>query len=185
MALFQKTVISKYLQTQPPENLIIKWDLFRAYFHNPIIQENIRNSKEEQYQEGFLRDLFVTILGYQLNPAHNFNLTTEYKNIRDSKKADGAIIIQRSCERKFENLNLNKKLQDWYNLSYGDFIKELSKQKIKLTLSEEAEWADYFDQEKSKALEIQTKIASTDNEIDQMVYELYGLSEEEIKIVED
>ena len=53
MALFQKTVISKYLQTQPPENLIIKWDLFRAYFHNPIIQENIRNSKEEQYQEGF------------------------------------------------------------------------------------------------------------------------------------
>lgn len=93
MALFQKTVISKYLQTQNPENLTAKWDLFRAHFHNPLIQENIRNSKEEQYQEGFLRDLFVTILGYQLNPAHNFNLTTEYKNIKDSKKADGAIII--------------------------------------------------------------------------------------------
>ena len=92
--------------------------------------------------------------------------------------------FQRSCERKFENLNLNKKLLDWYNLSYADFIKELSKQKIKLTLSEEAEWADYFDQEKNKALEIQFKIASTDKEIDQMVYELYGLSEEEIKIVE-
>ncbi len=93
MALFQKTVISKYLQTQNPENLTAKWDLFRAHFHNPLIQENIRNSKEEQYQEGFLRDLFVSILGYQLNPAHNFNLTTEYKNIKDSKKADGAIII--------------------------------------------------------------------------------------------
>lgn len=93
--------------------------------------------------------------------------------------------FQRTCERKFENLNLNKKLQDWYNLSYADFIKELTKQKIKLTLSEEAEWADYFDQEKSKALEIQSKIASTDKEIDQMVYELYGLSEEEIGIVEE
>ena len=93
--------------------------------------------------------------------------------------------FQRTCERKFENLNLTKKLQDWYNLSYADFIKELGNQKIKLTLSEEAEWADYFDQEKSKALEIQSKIASTDKEIDQMVYELYGLSEEEIKIVEE
>lgn len=92
--------------------------------------------------------------------------------------------FQRTCERKFENLNLNKKLQDWYNLSYADFIKELSKQKIKLSLSEEAEWADYFDQEKSKALEIQSKIAATDKEIDQMVYELYGLSEEEIELIE-
>lgn len=93
MPLFQKTVINKYLQTQNSENLITHWDLFRAHFHNPLIQENIRNSKEEQYQEGFLRDLFVSILGYHLNPAHNFNLTTEYKNIKDSKKADGAIII--------------------------------------------------------------------------------------------
>ena len=91
--MFQKTILSKYLQTQNPENLITQWDLFRAHFHNPVIQANIRNSKEEQYQEGFLRDLFVSILGYQLNPAHNFNLTTEYKNIKDSKKADGAIII--------------------------------------------------------------------------------------------
>lgn len=92
--------------------------------------------------------------------------------------------FQRTCERKFENLNQNKKLQNWYKLSYGDFIKELSKQKIKLSLSEEAEWADYYDQEKNKALEIQSKIASTDKEIDQMVYELYGLTEEEIEIVE-
>ena len=93
--------------------------------------------------------------------------------------------FQRTCERKFEDLNLTKKMQDWYNLSYADFIKELTKQKINLSLSQEAEWADYFDQEKSTALEIQSKIASTDKEIDQLVYELYGLSEEEIKIVEE
>lgn len=91
--MFQKTIVSKYLQTQYTENLLEKWDLFRAHFHNPTIQQNIRNSKEEQYQEGFLRDLFVKILGYTLNPDKDFNLTTEYKNVKDSKKADGAIII--------------------------------------------------------------------------------------------
>ena len=93
MALFQKTVISKYLQSQNPAILLEKWDLFRAHFHNPTIQQNIRNSKEEQYQGEFLIDLFVNVLGYTKNPTPNFNITTEYKNVKDSKKADGAIII--------------------------------------------------------------------------------------------
>ena len=93
MSLFQKTVITKYLKTQNPETISQKWDKFREHFHNPIIQENIRSSKEEQYQGEFLIDLFVNVLGYTKNPTPNFNLTTEYKNVKDSKKADGAIII--------------------------------------------------------------------------------------------
>lgn len=93
MPLFQKTIINKYLKTQNQENLNNKWDLFCKHFHNAEIQENIRNSKEEQYQGEFLIDLFVNVLGYTKNPTPNFNLTTEYKNVKDSKKADGAIII--------------------------------------------------------------------------------------------
>ncbi|MEZ7509641.1 TaqI-like C-terminal specificity domain-containing protein [Cloacibacterium sp. Arc13] len=93
MSLFQKTIINKYLKTQNQENLNNKWDLFCKHFHNAEIQENIRNSKEEQYQGEFLIDLFVNVLGYTKNPTPNFNLTTEYKNVKDSKKADGAIII--------------------------------------------------------------------------------------------
>ncbi|OXA82847.1 hypothetical protein B0A56_03830 [Flavobacterium columnare NBRC 100251 = ATCC 23463] len=93
MSLFQKSVVLKYLQAQNKEVLSKKWNDFTNHFHNAVIQDNIRNSKEEQYQEGFLRDLFVSILGYTLNPDANFNLTTELKNIKDSKKADGAIII--------------------------------------------------------------------------------------------
>ena len=58
------------------------------------------------------------------------------------------------------------------------------KQKIKLSLSEEAEWMQYFTEQKEKALAIQAEIDKTDREIDQMVYELYGLTDEEIAIVE-
>ncbi|PKP21472.1 MAG: restriction endonuclease subunit M [Bacteroidetes bacterium HGW-Bacteroidetes-20] len=93
MAFFQNTVTEKYLNSIDKQTIHNKFLQFKEHFHNPQIQQNIRNSKEEQYQEGFLRDLFVKILGYTLNPQHNFNLTTEYKNIKDSKKADGAIII--------------------------------------------------------------------------------------------
>ena len=42
----------------------------------------------------------------------------------------------------------------------------------------------FFEQEKQKALAIKNGIDKTDKEIDQMVYQLYGLTDEEIKIVE-
>ncbi|OFX69672.1 MAG: hypothetical protein A2X12_01145 [Bacteroidetes bacterium GWE2_29_8] len=93
MGLFQNTVISKYLKSLDKQKLSIAYTKFKDHFFNPIVQENIRNSKEEQYQEGFFNDLFVNILGYIKNPTPNFNITTEYKNVKDSKKADGAIII--------------------------------------------------------------------------------------------
>jgi len=93
MPLFQSSVVNKYIKSLNQNTITDKWLLFKNHFQNIEIQNNIRNSKEEQYQEGFLRDLFVNILGYTLNPQTNFNLTTEHKNIKDSKKADGAIII--------------------------------------------------------------------------------------------
>jgi hypothetical protein len=70
-------------------------------------------------------------------------------------------------------------------LSFADLLKELSKQKIKPSLPQQAEWMKYFEEQKTKALVLQTIIDTTDTEIDAMVYELYGLTEEEIKIVEN
>ncbi len=91
MSLFQDSVEKKYLNDLDIVQINKKYADFQDYFGNPERQENIRNSKEEQFQEGFLRELFVNILGYTLNPEPNFNLTTELKNISNSKKADGAI----------------------------------------------------------------------------------------------
>jgi hypothetical protein len=93
--------------------------------------------------------------------------------------------FQRTIQRKFELEDLPKKLQDWYLLSYAEFIKELGKKKVKLSLSEEAEWEDYFTTEATKVNAIKTQINDTDKAIDAMVYELYGLSKEEIEIVEN
>jgi len=92
MSLFQQSVLKKYLSQQDKEQVQKAYKKYSKYFHNPAIQENIRNSKEEQFQEGFLRELFVDILGYTLNPAPKFNLTTELKNIKGAKKVDGAIL---------------------------------------------------------------------------------------------
>ena len=53
------------------------------------------------------------------------------------------------------------------------------------TFSEESEWKHYFNEQKQKARDLQSQITQTDREIDRMVYDLYGLTEEEIKIVEE
>lgn len=100
--MFQKTVIQKYLKTQDQNTITEKWNLFQKHFLNAEIQDNIRQSKEEQYQGEFLIDLFVNVLGYTKNPTPNFNLTTEYKNVKDSKKADGAIVIDGSVKAIIE-----------------------------------------------------------------------------------
>ena len=91
--LFQKNIIKKYLATLPLEDISQAWDQYKSYFLNPAIQQNILQSKEEQFQEGFLRELFVKILGYTLNPSPDYNLITEQKNEANSKKADGAILL--------------------------------------------------------------------------------------------
>ena len=44
---------------------------------------------------------------------------------------------------------------------------------------------EYFNEQKQKAEELKVEIDKTDNEIDKIVYELYGLTEEEITIVEE
>jgi type II restriction/modification system DNA methylase subunit YeeA len=44
---------------------------------------------------------------------------------------------------------------------------------------------EVFETKKEEAQKLKAKIDKADNEIDEMVYELYGLSEEEIKIVEE
>ena len=91
--LFQKNILKKYLATLPAEQIDEAWEQYRSYFLNADIQQNILGSKEEQFQEGFLRELFVKVLGYTLNPSPDFNLITEQKNETNSKKADGAILI--------------------------------------------------------------------------------------------
>jgi type I restriction-modification system DNA methylase subunit/REP element-mobilizing transposase RayT len=95
MALFQKAVLNKYKKLQEQEVILKAYKKFSKYFHNTTIQENIKSSKEEEYQGIFLTELFVNVLGYELSPKPNYNLVAEYKNQNNSRKADGAILDRR------------------------------------------------------------------------------------------
>ena len=91
--LLQRNIVKKFLSLLSEEQMAQSWAQYQDYFLNEEIQANIHKIKEEQFQEGFLRELFVKVLGYTINPSPNYNLTTELKNEVGGKKADGAILI--------------------------------------------------------------------------------------------
>ncbi len=82
---------------------------------------------------------------------------------------------------------INAKLENWQDLDWEQFRNELKKAKVKfddLSLKDRKQWQDYFLEQQAKILEIKSVIDKTDREIDKMVYDLYGLTPEEIRIVE-
>jgi len=90
MALFQASILKTIKQD---ESLIaLRWAAFQNFVSKI---DFVKNVKEEKYQEGFLKDVFESCLGYTLdstNPAA-FNLEREKKNEKDAKKADGVIYV--------------------------------------------------------------------------------------------
>ena len=91
MSIFQKSVINKYLASIDQDQIETSYQAFKSKYTSAKI-EKIKRMKEEEYQDGFLRDLFVSSLGYTLKPDDNFNLAREFKNQTDGKKADGAVL---------------------------------------------------------------------------------------------
>ncbi len=133
-------------------------------------------------------------LGYDLTPkVEDIISLTQTQNSTVSKFSD-------FFSSNYKLIKLTRKLESWYELEFGEFIKELNKAikannkvrnkeghslVLELTKKDEFEWMEIFKENKSKAQDLQTQITQTEKEIDQMVYELYGLTKEEIEIVEN
>ena len=54
-----------------------------------------------------------------------------------------------------------------------------------LSLKQQDEWEEYFNEYLTECRNFANQITATDKEIDRMVYELYGLTEEEVGVIED
>jgi len=119
----------------------------------------------------------------KINRTDHYGTRKEFR-VRGLENLNKIVKFQQLLEQHFSIQKFSQKLQNWPDLEFKDFLKEMQKAKIKLSLSEEAEWLQYFTEQKQKAQTLKSEIDRTDREIDRMVYELYGLTEEEVKIVE-
>lgn len=95
--------------------------------------------------------------------------------------------VQRFQNRVQSTLGVQKmteKLSAFYKYAFGVFLDELKKQKVKLSLCEQDEWEEYFNGCRQDCTRLLLEIDENDRKIDQLVYELYGLTEEEIAVIE-
>jgi hypothetical protein len=83
------------------------------------------------------------------------------------------------------NIKITGILEHFDELDFKQFLAELKKQKITLTLKQQDEWEEYFNEYKTECTSLANQIQTTDRKIDGLVYELYGLTEEEIGVVEN
>ena len=82
--------------------------------------------------------------------------------------------------------NFSKKLESYYELSVNDFMIELKKKKVDVdTLKNHKNLEEGFCESITSINPLLQQIKDTDYEINQMVYELYGLTHDEIEIIEN
>lgn len=70
----------------------------------------------------------------------------------------------------------------WYLLDFDNFVNTL---KVNLAISQKDELLQLFEKYRIELMKLDNQIQKADQEIDQMVYKLYGLSPKEIAIVEN
>ena len=141
------------------------------------------------------KQLFPKIKGYQLRelPIKEISLEQQQPFITLADKmlflnSDLQTKRQRFIKRlsdNFSKLKITGALERFDELEFKQFLAELAKQKITLSLKQQDEWEEYFNEYKTECTNFVNQINTTDKEIDGMVYVLYGLTEEEVRIVEN
>lgn len=76
------------------------------------------------------------------------------------------------------------KLQAWDTLTWAELEAELKKAKVQLSLDKKEELLTYFEKKQKEAAALKATLEATDRAIDVLVYGLYGLTAEEIRVVE-
>jgi len=136
-----------------------------------------------QVKRGHLQDLLIKDIA--LESQQPFIKKADIMLSLNKQKQEKINKFLHRLETNFEIEKLSNKMKAFYDYDFNILISELKKKKIKLSLSQQDEWEEYFNNYKEEINKLQNQINQTDKEIDQMVYELYGLTKEEIEIVEN
>ncbi|HZJ13214.1 MAG TPA: hypothetical protein VFD26_11325, partial [Methyloceanibacter sp.] len=70
---------------------------------------------------------------------------------------------------------LRKKLHHWYDLSGTEFVQELTRQGLNLSVRDKAEWGEIREENKAKITEHLRDAAAAEEAIDRLLLDAYGL----------
>lgn len=201
----------KILLRQTGDRIIAAYDIESNYAINSIIILQLHNNQNYKYVLSLLNS---KLLQYyysnitqengrafaEVKPANIKRLpiapATEDEQQSLAQKAEQMIELNKQLHNgidsaielikaEYQPQKISKNLEKFYTLGVHPFIEELEKQKVKLSLSQKEELIAWYKEKSEKLNKIQSEIDNLDKTIDQEVYKLYGLTDDEIKIVEN
>jgi hypothetical protein len=168
LCLLNSSVIKKYWNSKYSDNKLL-FPKIKGYQLRELPIKEI--SKENQQPFIALADKMLSL---------NSDLQT--KRQRFLKRLSDNLVV--AINKGACPLVITKALEIFDELEFAQFVTELAKQKITLSLKQQDEWEEYFNENKTECRNFVNQINATDKEIDRMVYALYGLTEEEVGIIE-
>ena len=84
-----------------------------------------------------------------------------------------------------ERAKLTGKLHDWHELDFAAFRAEVKRAfHTEIPLRERGDWEGYLRENACRVRELSDAIAAAERQIDEIVYALFGLTDEEITLLE-
>ena len=120
---------------------------------------------------------------------------TELATLAEASQAsaENRFKLQQDVRRRIPDLcpperdpKLNNKLKDWWTLpDFASFQKEIKKlYKTEIPLRDRSDWEDWLNADKAKINQLTAEIEANEDKINALVYELFELTDEEIKLLE-
>ena len=184
-----------YLNLKSVHNIVIRKNINFSYEYLMVVLNSRLMDFIYNYLVPELGRVFAEVKAVKLAKLPIYPATSEQQQ-PFIEKADKMLRLNRDLQEEvngfhgwikqtFKVEKLSKKLEKYYKLDLDEFLEEVRKKKVDVRSRENQE---LLRNEYQKSLNIITpllqEIEQTDNEIDALVYELYGLTEDEIKIVE-
>ena len=154
-----------------------------AIFNSSLVRYELnteRRSNIHIYPDDWKRLVLPEIAKQQLIPVETLadTMLTLHRQLQDKRTR-----FLDSLSDNFEGLKITTALQQFDTMDFKSFMGELKKQKIHIPVKEQEEWKDYFTERVAECQKITAQIKATDEEINNRVFDLYGLTEEERRIV--
>ncbi len=159
--------------------------IFKLYA-NPLARTSSKSSENPRYK--FNKNAIGQLPIYPASPEEQKSLIDK---TNDMLKLNKHLHNETNSFRDwlmhtFNIEKLSQKLEKYYKLSFDDFLNEVKKKKVNVKSRENYQTLkEEFEKSITIINPLIQKIEETDKEIDQRVYDLYGLTEDEIKIIEN
>ena len=160
--------------------IVIIMSLFNFYIRLIV---DVLQGKTYSMKKIYVEQLPIPNLGLE-NKIILSNLVDDIQD-NHNKLYEEKISFIEWVKRTFNIENYPQKAEDFYKMTFDNFFNEIEKKRKITQMNKQKILKEQFGESSSKISKFRIKIGQLEKDINNKVYELYDLTSEEIKIIEE